>query len=144
MAALLSVLGVYVLMDAVLMPMNGEKAQFNNTPININTAAVPNNFNGQYERYRYILPAGQEPQPYDVGARAAQGKAGLDELLSKYDSVVWSQAADLTSPECAPACHVLGVRWVLKSRHLTGEVRLDNLWTPQDWLFAREWWLQGR
>jgi 4-amino-4-deoxy-L-arabinose transferase-like glycosyltransferase len=144
MAALLSVLGVYVLMDAVLMPMNGEKAQFNNTPINVSTAAVPNNFNGQYERYRYILPAGQEPQPYDVGARAAQGKAGLDELLSKHDSVVWAQAADLTSPECAPACHVLGVRWVLKSRHLKGEVRLDNLWTPQDWLFAREWWLQSR
>jgi hypothetical protein len=39
---------------------------------------------------------------------------------------------------------VLGVRWVLKSRHLKGEVRLDNLWTPQDWLFAREWWLQSR
>jgi hypothetical protein len=78
-----------------------------------------------------------------VGARAAQGQAGLDELLTQHDSVVWSQDVELTSPECAPQCKALGVRWVLKSRHLAGEVRLDNLWTPQDWLFAKEWWLQG-
>jgi hypothetical protein len=142
-SALISVLGVYVLMDAVLVPMDGEKAQFTKQPAQITTVAVPNNFNGQYERYRYILPGNYQLQPYDVGARAAQGKAGLDELLAQHDAVVWSQDVKQTSPECAPQCQALGVRWVLKSRHLAGEVRLDNLWTPQDWLFAKEWWLQG-
>ncbi len=149
-AALLSVLGVYVLMDAVLMPMDSAQAQFaapdSSTSVSISTSprvAVPNNFNGQYERYRYILPAGFQPQPYEVGARAAQGKAGLDDLLAQHDSVVWSQDVNTSKPVCEPACQVLGVRWVLKSRHLAGEVRLDNLWTPQDWLFAREWWLKA-
>ena len=142
-AALISVLGVYVLMDAVLVPMDGEKAQFTNQPARITTVAVPNNFNGQFERYRYILPGNYQLRPYDVGARAAQGKAGLNELLTQHDTVVWSQDVKQTSPECAPQCKALGARWVLKSRHLAGEVRPDNLWTPQDWLFAREWWLQG-
>jgi hypothetical protein len=35
----------------------------------------------------------------------------------------------------------LGERWLLTSRHLPGEVRPDNLWYPQQWLFRREWLL---
>jgi len=29
----------------------------------------------------------------------------------------------------------------VKSRHKSGEVTLDNLWYPQEWLFSREWLL---
>jgi hypothetical protein len=33
---------------------------------------------------------------------------------------------------------VIGSRWHVKSRHKEGEVTLNNLWMPQQWLFGRE------
>lgn len=143
-SALLAVLGVYALMDAVLMPLDGPRGQFSAPSLaqHHSTLAVPNNFNGQYERYRYILPGQPTLRPYDVGARAARGPAALNDLLAQHGSALWVQSAAQTAPDCAPQCTVLGVRWIFKSRHLAGEVRADNLWTPQDWLLAREWWVQ--
>jgi hypothetical protein len=44
-----------------------------------------------------------------------------------------------TQPGCVPQCKVIGSRWHVKSRHKSGEVTLDNLWYPQQWLFRREW-----
>jgi 4-amino-4-deoxy-L-arabinose transferase-like glycosyltransferase len=114
--------------------------------------AVPNSFNGQFERFRFLLPGHHVFAPYDTEARAAARvvpgstpmslAAQLDGLLSQHDAVVWIQAEPTEiNPPCAPDCRVLGQRWLLKSRYLSGEVRLDNLWQPQDWLFKREWLL---
>jgi len=38
-----------------------------------------------------------------------------------------------------PQCRLIGSRWHVKSRHKEGEVTLDNLWYPQEWLFRRQW-----
>ena len=114
--------------------------------------AVPNSFNGQFERFQFLLPGQHAFAPYDTEARAlarvVPGStpmslvAQLDGLLAKHDAVVWIQAEPTeVEPPCAPGCRVLGQRWLLKSRYLSGEVRLDNLWQPQDWLFKREWLL---
>lgn len=112
--------------------------------------AVPNSFNGQFERFQFLLPGQHIFAPYDTEARAlARVVPGstpmtstqqLEELLAQHDAVVWIQAAPTESaPPCAPSCRILGQRWLLKSRYLSGEVRLDNLWQPQEWLFKREW-----
>jgi hypothetical protein len=66
-------------------------------------------------------------------------------LLATREAVVWIQSDSAqTAPPCLPGCQVLGQRWLLTSRHLPGEVRLDNLWYPQQWLFRREWLLVPR
>jgi hypothetical protein len=66
----------------------------------------------------------------------------LDALLATHDAVVWGQTTQAASaPACLPGCTVLGTRWILKSRHQRGEIRADNLWYPQQWLFKREWLL---
>jgi hypothetical protein len=103
--------------------------------------AVPSNFNGQFERFQFLLP-GHRFVPYDSGARAstAPDADDLARLLAQHDAVVWLQAsATEANPPCAPNCTLLGTRWELKGRHRSGEITLANLWYPQQWLFRREW-----
>jgi hypothetical protein len=108
--------------------------------------AVPNGFNAQYERFRWVLP-GARSTPYDsdnrnVGALYPDmpADARLQRLLNEFDAVVWVQEQpSQLEPTCAPQCRVLAQRWHVKSRHRSGEVTLANLWMPQEWLFRREW-----
>ena len=91
----------------------------------------------------------------------------LQRLLNEFDAVVWLQDDDdqeqPTCMEIAPIpgsarppegvqsslglpggrleCKLLAQRWHVKSRHKAGEITLDNLWYPQEWLFSREWLL---
>lgn len=114
--------------------------------------AVPNSFNGQFERFQFLLPGGHQFLPYDTEARAQTRltpgtpapttEQQLVQLLASHDAVVWTQSA-LTEnrPLCLPGCTVLAERWILKSRHQRHEIRTDNLWYPQQWLFKREWLL---
>jgi hypothetical protein len=108
---------------------------------------VPNGFNGQFERYQFLL--GQHRYiPYDIDARVkaedrnAPAELQLAQLLDNYEAVVWSPNGVVpVNPPCQSDCTLRGSRWQLKSRHLPGEVRWDNLWYPQEWLFRREWLL---
>ena len=156
-SAVLACIVVYLCFDVAVMPMDGPLGRFSqSTAANTvdSTIAVPNGFNGQFERYQFLLP-GNRFVPYDVGARALAKSAAAPEmnepstdtpalqlrrLLESHGTVVWSQAdtAETAAP-CLPDCVVLGSRWRLKSRHQSGEVRLSNIWYPQDWLFRREW-----
>ncbi|MEO8118609.1 MAG: phospholipid carrier-dependent glycosyltransferase [Rhodoferax sp.] len=105
--------------------------------------AVPNGFNGQFERFQFLLP-GNQFVPYDSEGRAtshASAQAGeLNRLLASHDAVIWLQSAPAElAPPCVPGCTVLGTRWEVKGRHQSGEINLANLWYPQTWLFRREW-----
>lgn len=107
--------------------------------------AVPSGFNGQFERFQFLLP-GNRFIPYDGEKRAETGSSAieLNRLLASHDAVVWlpSQVPE-EAPPCLPACKVLGTRWEVKGRHQSGEINLANLWYPQTWLFRREWLLAG-
>ena len=93
-----------------------------------------------------MLP-GARITPYDAEGRNTgalypdmPAPQRLNTLLAQFDAVVWLQDdRDEAQPSCAPQCQVLGTRWHIKSRHKTGEVTLDNLWRPQEWLFRHEW-----
>ena len=109
--------------------------------------AVPNGFNGQFERFQFLLP-GNQFVSYDSEGRGKPGAASdteqLTQLLAQYDAVIWLQATPSEqAPPCVPNCSLLGARWEIKGRHQSGEINLDNLWYPQTWLFRREW-LVGR
>ena len=64
-------------------------------------------------------------------------------MLAEFDAVVWVQGEPGQAPPCTD-CRVLAQRWHIKSRHRSGEVTLDNLWRPQEWLFREEWLLAER
>ncbi len=156
--AVLASLLVYATFNLTVAPLDGPLGRY---AAEVSAAlppqariAVPNSFNGQFERFQFLLPGQHTFAPYDTEARAAarvvpgstptSPAQQLHGLLIKHDAVIWIQAEPTgAEPPCAPGCRILGQRWLLKSRYLSGEVRLDNLWQPQDWLFKREW-LIGR
>jgi 4-amino-4-deoxy-L-arabinose transferase-like glycosyltransferase len=154
-AAVLASLLVYTAFDLSVAPMDGPVGRYG-APVIAGTPsgriAVPNGFNSQFERFQFLLPGPHRFIPYETGARALARQAPgappptatdeLEQLLSTHDAVVWIQTDPLqTQAPCLPACRVLGGRWLLTSRHLPGDIRPDNLWYPQQWLYRREWLL---
>ena len=154
--AVLACLLVYASFGLSVAPMDGPLGHYSQT-ISASLLprariAVPSNFNGQFERFRFLLPGNYQFVPYDAEARTqstlAPGSAPppttqqLEQLLAAHDAVIWVQS-DLSenTPSCLPACAVLGQRWQLKSRYRRGEITWTNLWYPGQWLFRREWLL---
>ena len=131
-------------------PLNGAAGQYDATSsrqLQNARVAIPNGFNGQFERFQFLLP-GNRFVPYDVEGRGGTpaggaGKDALHRLLSNHDAVIWLQETPSEqTPPCVPGCKILGERWEVKGRHQSGEITLSNLWYPQTWLFRREWLVQ--
>jgi 4-amino-4-deoxy-L-arabinose transferase-like glycosyltransferase len=143
LTATLTVFGVFGLTTA---PLNGPSGLYGDQvtqTLKGKRIAVPSSFNGQFERFEFLLP-GNRFGAYDGDARLFRSKAEnietLQQLLDTHDAVVWLQTRDEDSqPLCAPGCLVLGGRWEVRGRHQSGEITLTNLWFPQQWLFRREW-----
>ena len=155
-AAVLTTLLVYAAFNALVTPMDGPAGRYDERAIAAAPAgriAVPSGFNGQFERFQFLLPGAHQFLPYDSRAQArarrgpdaegqAQAAEELHQLLNTHEAVIWTAShGEQTTPPCLPGCRVLGERWLLTSRHAPGEIRKDNLWYPQQWLYRREWLL---
>ena len=146
--ALAAVLLLYALLQATLAPLDGQAGQYDTAAratVRGLRVAVPSSFNGQFERFRFLLPQAAAWMPYDGERRTAARGDDADTLqarLEQFDAVVWLPAVESDSaPPCLPRCRVLGQRWELKGRHASGEITLTNLWQPEHWLLRREWLL---
>jgi 4-amino-4-deoxy-L-arabinose transferase-like glycosyltransferase len=150
-AALVACLSVYATFGWMVAPLSGTDADYHpsiQSQLQGQRVAVPNGFTGQYERYHFEL-GGARITPYDAEGRNTGAlypdmppSQRLRTLLDQFDAVVWLQDdLQTTQPTCAPQCRLIGARWHVKSRHKSGEVTLQNLWYPQEWLFRREWLL---
>ena len=135
---------VYASFGLSTASLNGSAGQYaSSVQVKFQNArvAVPNDFNGDFERFQFLLP-GNQFVPYAMEERSASdsGASQLGALLASHDAVIWLQAdlAEL-APPCAPDCRVLGWRWDVKGRHRSGEIHVDNLFYPELWLFRREW-----
>ena len=139
-------LAAYACFGLTTSPLNGADglyASATTAQLHHAKVAVPNGFNGQFERFQFLLP-GNQFESYDSEGRGKPGAASdaeqLTQLLNQYDAVVWLQATPSEqAPPCMPNCRLLGARWEIKGRHQSGEINLGNLWYPQTWLFRREW-----
>jgi hypothetical protein len=148
-ATLVVCLTVYASFGLMVAPLSGSDSGYSaavQAQLQGKRIAVPNGFTGQYERFHFVLP-GKTLIPYDAEGRDTGAyqpnmppSERLPYLLTQFDAVVWLQESlDQTQPSCLPQCQWLGTRWHVKSRHKSGEVTLDNVWYPQEWLFRREW-----
>ena len=139
--------GLYACFLFMAAPLDQRSAQFSpqtQATLAGKRLAVPNGFTGQFERFRFVLP-GANLVPYDALGRntgvlepTMPAPQRLEFLLHQFDAVVWIVESD-AQPECLPACRVLDTRWFVKSRHKVGEVRLDNIADPRQWLLGREY-----
>ena len=150
-ASLLACAAVYACFGLMVAPLSRPEANYSpaiQARMQGQRVAVPNGFTGQFEHYRFLLP-GAGIFPFDVESRNTGERypdmpapERLQRLLKEFDAVVWLQDnEEQEDPTCLPQCELLAQRWHIKSRHKTGEVTLDNIWDPQDWLFSREWLL---
>ena len=147
-SGLAATLALYACFTAMTAPLAGAPADYSlatQARMQGLRIAVPNGFNGQYERFNFLLP-GSTLVPYDLENRNGASlrpdlppAERLDYLLERFDAVIWLDMDTSRSPvSCLAHCEVLAQRWHVKSRHRSGEVNLSNLWQPQEWLFGTE------
>lgn len=148
-AVLGGVLAVFASFTAMVQPISSADASYSPSiqrRMENQRVAVPNGFTGQFERFHFVLP-GARITPYDAEGRNAGAFSPdmppvqrLDMLLAQFDAVIWLQdELSETAPSCTPHCEVIGWRWHVKSRHKSGEITMENLWFPDQWLFRKEW-----
>jgi hypothetical protein len=149
--SLLACATVYACFSLMVAPLSHPDADYSDAvhgQLSGKRVAVPNGFTGQFENYHFVLP-GAKITPFDAEGRNTgelypdmPAPERLLRLLNEFDALVWLQDDDdQDEPTCMPNCELLAQRWHVKSRHKSGEITLDNLWYPQEWLFSREWLL---
>jgi 4-amino-4-deoxy-L-arabinose transferase-like glycosyltransferase len=150
-ASLVACLTVYACFALMVAPLSNPQSDYSTSvqqQLQGQRIAVPNGFTGQYENYHFVFPGPQVAiYPYDAEGRNTGERypempsdMRLLRLLNEFDAVVWLQdSGTQATPSCLPQCRVVAQRWHVRSRHKSGEITLDNLWYPQQWLFNREW-----
>ena len=117
-------------------PLNGVQGHFKPSTVALlqgQSVRVPNNFNGQFERYHFILPGAKvvaydAPQPVDF--------ADVETLLktSRYALV----ARRIGQSPCSN-CRIIDERWDLRSRQDPSEGTWAALKTPDTFWYAKEY-----
>ncbi|MGB4116849.1 MAG: glycosyl transferase [Polaromonas sp.] len=127
---------VLLLLAWTTAPLNGDLGRYKPSTVALlqgQTVKVPNNFNGQFERYQFIMPgvkvvAYDAPQPVDF--------ADVDALLktSRYALV----ARRIGQAPCTN-CRIIDTRWDLRSRQDASEGTWAALKTPDTFWYAKEY-----
>jgi hypothetical protein len=104
---------------------------------------TPSNFNGDFERWRFVLPGVRDITPYrdDLPTDAAQ----LREWFKDHDAVIVRRIWNDVEPDCGAAgCEIMGQRLAIRGRHRPGDITWQSLQTPEVLLFWREYLLVKR
>ena len=120
----------------VTAPFNGPLGHFSAASVALlqgQTLRVPNNFNGQFERYEFFIKGAKivaydAPQPVDYTDVETLFKTSRYALVSRR----------IGQPACEH-CRVLDARWDLRSRQDDKEGPWAALKTPETFWYAREY-----
>ena len=124
----------------VTAPFNGPLGQFKPKTIALvqgQQISVPNNFNGQFERYQFLLK-GAKIAPYD--APQPVDYADVDTLFktSRY-ALVQRRKGQLPCSNC----RIVDVRWDIRSRQDPKEGTWAALKTPDTFWYAKEFLVEN-
>jgi len=101
---------------------------------------TPSNFNGDFERWRFLIPGVGDITPYMDHEPNAD--TDIAQRLKTFDAVVVHRYWDQAAPDCQAAhCQILAQRIGLRGRHPAGEINLKSLQTPERVLFWHEYLL---
>jgi putative flippase GtrA len=102
--------------------------------------ATPSNFNGDFERWRFLIPGVGTITPYMD--HEPSDEPAIAERLRHFDAVVVHRYWHEAPPDCAQAaCQILAQRIGLRGRHPAGEINLQTLQTPERVMFWHEYLL---
>lgn len=102
--------------------------------------ATPSNFNGDFERWRFLIPGVGDIKPYMDSE--PNSDTDIAERLKQFDAVVVHRYWNEPAPDCNLArCKLLAQRIGLRGRHPAGEINFKSLQTPERVMFWREYLL---
>jgi hypothetical protein len=139
--ATLALLGL----NLVLHGMSGERIAFVGQSTQRpqgETVWVPQGFNGEFERFQFLLPGANRFVPdqnkVDALSQATEHPSGAWFIV---DRAIGSPALPC---ETMQVCERIAVRWDIEQRLKPGQVNADNMWQPSAWLWRQEWLLRMR
>jgi 4-amino-4-deoxy-L-arabinose transferase-like glycosyltransferase len=120
----------------VQFPLEGRLGRF--TPETVRDlsrqeVAVPSNFNGQFERYEFLLP-GARIVPYSAAQPTEVTTREIDLLLDSTPYVLVQRK--LGEPPCT-RCEVIDQRWDVRSRHTRSETLRTTFTSPETFWLAK-------
>ncbi len=136
-------LAFLVAMAWVTAPFNGPLGHFQGSTVALlqgQQVRVPNNFNGQFERYQFYLKgakiaAYEAPQPVDTS------EAEIEALFTTSRYVLVQRK--LGQPACAN-CRVIDARWDIRSRQDPKEGTWAAIKTPDTFWYSREYLIERK
>ena len=148
------VIALYAWFGMLSAPLHTASNQYNadtQQQLSGQRLAVPSYFNGDFERWRFLLPRVAQITPYaaselrlDDPSLSADTQARLQNLLAQNDAVVVHVAWSSAPIDCqALGCVVVQERIALRGRHKPGEINTTRLHTPENLLFWHEYVLQA-
>lgn len=127
-----------IAMAWVTAPFNGPMGHFKDSTVTLmqgQQVRVPNNFNGQFERYQFLL-TGAKVAAYDAPQPVDYSDADLAKLFETSRYVLVQRR--LGQAACAN-CRVIDVRWDIRSRQDPKEGAWAALKTPDTFWYSREY-----
>ncbi len=127
-----------IAMAWVTAPFNGPIGHFKDSTVTLmqgQQVRVPNNFNGQFERYQFYLK-GAKILAYDAPQPVDYSDADIEELFKTSRYVLVQRR--LGQQACAN-CRVIDVRWDIRSRQDPKEGTWAALKTPDTFWYSREY-----
>lgn len=144
LAALWSVGLAFVGLNALLQGHAGERVAFVGETADrpmASTVWVPAGFNGEFERFQFLLPGGNRFVPQQDKVEALS--QGLDATPGTWFIVARLNGADPLPCE-ASTCQRVAVRWDIELRLKPGQVNSSNIASPAQWLWRQEWLMRVR
>ncbi|MSQ66536.1 MAG: hypothetical protein EXR37_09530 [Limnohabitans sp.] len=141
LCAMLALLGLH----SVLHGMSGERIAFQGQAMHrplSETVWVPEGFNGEFDRFQFLLPGNNRfvPDQARVNAfsEASASAPGAWFIVARTPS-----AAQLAC-ETQQRCERIAMRWDIEQRLKPGQVNAGNIARPGEWLWRQEWLLRMR
>ena len=139
--AMLALAGLKV----VLHGMSGERIGFQGNSTQrpqADTVWVPEGFNGECERFQFLLPGANRfvPDQHTVNA-FSEGREQRPGAWFMVDRALGSPELPC---ETLQLCDRVAVRWDIEQRLKPGQVNADNIARPGEWLWRQEWLLRLR
>lgn len=127
------------------LPFDGPIARFDAATLaklQGQTVAVPSNFNGQFERYEFLIRGAKIK---DYFAEQPTEFKDLAPLLAQHRYVLLQRRLGTPREQVClgvPGCRIVAERWDIRSRHTRAETARNALQQPGEFWFAKEYLLE--
>jgi hypothetical protein len=130
---------------SLTLPFDGPIARFDAATVarlQGETVAVPSNFNGQFERYEFLIRGAKVK---DYFAEQPTEFKDLAPLLKQHRYVLLQRRLGTPRDQVClgvPGCRIVAERWDIRSRHTRAETARNALQQPGEFWFAKEYLLE--